>query len=154
MHTVRVSLPVLVLLVLPLSTTRLLAQTEQPSHTVFSERFADRPRDWEITAGESGPPGSIAMLRDALPGMDQESARTLASALRRAGFGVTFLSAKQAVDPLVLRPERFFLYILPNAEVYPAAGIRALSVFLRHGGHVVFLGGPALTRPVWSYQNH
>ena len=144
MQTVRVLVPILGLLAVPLNTTILLAQTERTS------RVASSPEKLIV---DSGPFGNIAMHRDALPGMDQESAGRLAAALRQAGFGVTFLSAKQAADPHVLTPQRFFLYILPHAQVYPADGFRALADYLRGGGHVIFLGGPALTRSVWSYQN-
>lgn len=101
---------------------------------------------------ESGPQGSIAILRDALPGFDQAAVTHLAGKLRQAGFGVTFLSAAEAADPAILTPERFFLYVVPNAAVYPAHGARTLMTYLRQRGHLVLLGGPPFTRPVWNHQ--
>jgi len=102
---------------------------------------------------ESGREGSIAVLRDAtLPESDPSVADHLASAFRAAGFGVTFLDGRQASDPSVLAPQRFFLYVIPHAQVYPATGAPALMSYLRRQGHLMVLGGPAFTRQVWDYQ--
>ena len=144
MQTLRVLIHVLGLLALPLTTATLRAQTERPP------RVTSSPASLVV---ESGRLGNIAMLRADLPGMDHDSPGKLASALRQAGFGVTTLTASQAIDPLVLTPHHFFLYILPDAQVYPAAGFRTLSAYLHDGGHMVFLGGPALTRSAWFYHD-
>jgi hypothetical protein len=101
---------------------------------------------------EEGAQGNIAMLADALPGCDATVPEALAKALRAAGFGVTLLSADAVSDPAVLTPERFFLYVIPNARVYPAAGARALQMYLRRKGHLMVLGGPAFERPVAKYK--
>jgi hypothetical protein len=95
---------------------------------------------------------NVAMLRDALPGLDLKAVDAIAQALRGAGFGVTFVSAEQASDAHVLDAKRFFLYVIPNAAVYPAAGGPALMSYLKARGNVLVLGGPAFTRPVWSRQ--
>ncbi len=103
---------------------------------------------------ETGPQGNIALLRDALPGVDLAAVDELAATLRAAGFGVTPLTAAQVVDPAVLLPERFFLFVLPNAEFYPADGARADGVspapraFARPGRSGVHPAGLAARRPL------
>jgi hypothetical protein len=101
---------------------------------------------------ETGPGGAIAVVRDHFPDADNASVDVLAVALRQAGFGVTFVSGAQAVDPRVLIPQRFFLVVLPDAAVYPAAGTGPLLAYLRNGGHLLALGGPAFSRPAWLQQ--
>ena len=103
-------------------------------------------------AVEQGTNGTIAVLRDDLPGSDLSVADHLGGVFRAAGFGVTFLTARQASSPVLLAPERFLLYVIPNAQVYPGEGMAALMGYLRRGGHLMVLGGPAFSRPVWQYR--
>jgi len=103
---------------------------------------------------QQGKRGNIAVLRDpALPESDPALADPLIARLREAGYGVTFLSAEQVCEPTVLQPRNFFLYVIPNARVYPARGATALMSYLRRRGQVLALGGPAFSRPVWSYRD-
>ena len=109
----------------------------------------------EMPAGirvQKGRLGSIALLRDTLPGTDLDATDRVAGALRAAGFGVTPLTAEQAANPSALNPQAFALYVIPNAAVYPGNGARALMAYLRRGGHLMILGGPAFTHPVWRHQ--
>ena len=101
---------------------------------------------------EKGANGTVAILRDALPGADPSVADHLATVFRSAGFGVTFLTARQASSPVLLAPERFLLYVVPNAQVYPGDGMAALMGYLRRGGHLMVVGGPAFSRPVWEHE--
>jgi hypothetical protein len=100
-------------------------------------------------SGPEGTRGGIALLHDAFPGVDPEIVQGLAGALERAGWPVRLLSGQEVADPKVLRAERFSIYIVPEIEVYPASGARALATYLSGGGHLVALGGPAFQRPVW-----
>ncbi|MHB8969399.1 MAG: glycoside hydrolase 5 family protein [Pirellulaceae bacterium] len=100
-------------------------------------------------AGGSIPAAKIAILNDALPGFDRECARRLAKELRGTGCDVTELSAAEVCDASILSPERFFLYVIPQCRIYPAAGLEALVAFASGRGHVLFLGGPFLDDPVW-----
>lgn len=123
--------------------------------TEFGDVAVSAPADAAAPAGvhiEKGARGNIAMLRAALPGLDTVAVDKIAAALRGAGYGVTFLSADQVTDPAILNPRYFFLYAIPHAEVYPAAGAGALMAYVRRHGHLLILGGPPFTRAVWRYQ--
>jgi len=104
------------------------------------------PAGLKIERGESG---TVAVLKDELPGLDASAVDHVVAALRRAGFGVTFLSAGFATDPGILRPEHFRVYLVPNARVYPYDGRQALVKYLRRRGNLVVLGGPAFETTVW-----
>ena len=108
------------------------------------------PRPAATTGDTSAEPGvKVAILNDALPGFDRECAGLLAEELRKCGCDVTELSAAQICDQSVLSPERFFLYVIPQCRIYPAAAMDALITFTNGRGHVLFLGGPFLDDPVW-----
>ncbi len=102
-------------------------------------------------AVEHGPAGNLAVFRDALPGTDPAATDRLVEALRKAGFGVTCLTGEAAADPRVLTPDRFFLYVVPHAVVYPADAFRALALYLRRHGDLLTIGGPPFTDPVWRH---
>ena len=111
----------------------------------------DGKTDLEIDI-ERGASGNVAILKDRLPGLDHSTVDHLAKALRASGFGVTLISADSATDPRVLSPENFRLYVIPNAQVYPADGIPPLMNYLRRRGNAVILGTPAFSRPAWPYE--
>lgn len=123
----------------------------------FSEVTATAPARSANRTGvtiRQGRRGNIAVLRDpGLPGFDPDLIHPLTVRLRKAGYGVTYLSAEQACDPTLLQPRNFFLYVIPGARVYPARGATALMSYLRRRGQLLVLGGPAFTRPVWRYRN-
>lgn len=105
---------------------------------------ADEPRP-------ADPPGAaVALVRDALPGVDLKAVDALGEALKGAGVPVSVLNGEQVADPAVLTPERYFLLLVPQARVYPAAAAGALSAYLRAGGHLLVTGGPAFDRPAWK----
>ena len=111
----------------------------------------DGTTDVEIDA-QRGELGNVAILKDRLPGLDDSTVDHLAGALRADGFGVTTISANSATDSHVLSPENFRLYVIPNAQVYPADGIPALLSYLQRRGNAIILGAPAFSRPVWPYK--
>ena len=120
----------------------------------FSNVSVVAPKMRESTADmkiETGRLGNVAILDDNLPDLDRSVAAHLAAALRKAGFGVTCISAETACNPAVLSPWHFSLYVIPNATVYPGDGYQALTQYLRRRGHLMVLGGPAFTRTVWQY---
>lgn len=98
----------------------------------------------EIAAAR-GPAGAAAVLKDGFPGADPGLVDLVVGALREAGFGVSTLSGEQACDTAVLHPHTFNLYAVPGAASYPRDGLPALSAYARHGGDVLFVGGPAFT---------
>ncbi|MCX7045198.1 MAG: beta-galactosidase [Candidatus Sumerlaeota bacterium] len=99
------------------------------------------------SASESKP--AIAILREALPGAHLDVTDHLAAALRAAGYDVSPINGEQAADPALLDPGRFFLYVIPNAQVYPGAAVPALEKFLERKGAAMILGAPAFSRLAW-----
>jgi hypothetical protein len=97
----------------------------------------------EVTAGQ------VAVLRDSLPGTDPTTTEAVAAALRREGFDVVFLAAEQVCDPKTLSAERFFLYVIPSPQCYPADGAEALGSYLKTQGNLLVLGTP-LSEPLWK----
>ncbi len=91
----------------------------------------------------------IAILRDHLPNVDDALVQSLIERLRRDRFQVTELSAAQVCDTNVLKAEDYFLYVIPQCQNYPVAGLAALQAFASGGGHLLFLGGPLLDEPLW-----
>jgi len=123
----------------------------QTVHDVSVAVPKDGKTDLEIDI-QRGASGNVAILKDRLPGLDDSTVDHLAKALRANGFGVTLISADSATDPRVLSPENFRLYVIPNAQVYPADGIPTLMNYLRRRGNAVILGAPAFSRPAWPYE--
>jgi len=90
----------------------------------------------------------VAVLGDSLPGMDPATTEAVGAALRREGFKVVFLTAEQVCDPKTLSAARFFLYVIPSPQCYPANGAEALASYLKARGNLLILGTP-LSEPLW-----
>ena len=95
---------------------------------------------------KSGKKGNVAVLAGPLPEYNRNTIEKLANALRKQKFGVTLLTASQACDDQILSTNLFFAFLIPNANVYPANGYSALQDYAKHGGHIVFAGGPAFEK--------
>lgn len=93
-----------------------------------------------------------AILRDAAVGVDATTADAVAEALRSEGFEVEFLSADAACDAGVLSPRKHFLYVIPNAASYPAAGANPLARYLAGRGSLMVLGTSPFKRPIWRHE--
>ena len=107
----------------------------------------------QIPTVKSRKKGNIAILAGPLPGYNHNAIKKLANSLRKKKFGVTLLSARQACDDQILSTNSFFAFIIPNANVYPIKGYSALQVYAKHGGHIVFAGGPAFENSAWLFEN-
>lgn len=107
------------------------------------------PQQTNGVEAKRGPSGAVAIFRDALPGTDSAVASTIWKRLGHEGFGVTYLNAEQACNATTLSGALFDIYVIPFCHTYPAAGMEPLASFARERGHVLFLGGPLLTNPVW-----
>ena len=101
---------------------------------------------------EGGGRDRVAILKDALPGLDAQIAEAVATTLRRAGLQTDFLSADEACDQETLRAEKYFLYVLPNAKCYPASGVEVLDRYLGDRGSLLILGVPPSENPAWKHQ--
>jgi hypothetical protein len=93
----------------------------------------------------------VAILKDSAVGVDAATADTVAEALRREKFEVEFLSAEAVCDAAILSPKRHFLYVIPNAKIYPAAGADALARYLGGKGNLMVLSAPPFGNPVWKH---
>jgi len=124
-----------------------------------TEAFAQRQR-YEQEAGPTlqrlgyarSPRGNVALLKDALPGFDDALADRLAQALQRTGASVTVLDAAALANPFVLSIEHFDLLALAHPRTFPGDALDSLERFLRDGGDLIVLGGPAFERIVWNYE--
>ena len=93
----------------------------------------------------------VAILKDAAVGIDAATADAVAEALRREKFEVEFLSVEAVCDPAALSPTKHFLYVIPGATTYPAAGADALARYLAGKGSLMVLGTPPFGNPVWKH---
>ena len=96
----------------------------------------------------SGKKGHIAILSGKLPEYNKIAIKNLANSLRKQGFRVALLTAKQVCNARILSTNNFFAFVIPNAKVYPMNGYSTLREFAKQGGHIVFAGGPAFTKPI------
>lgn len=94
----------------------------------------------------------VAILKDAAVGIDAVTADAVADALRSEKFEVEFLSAEAACDAAVLSPQKQFLYVIPNAAAYPAAGAEVLARYLGGKGSLMVLGTPPFNKPVLKHE--
>jgi len=98
------------------------------------------------------PRRQVAILKDSTVGIDAATADAVAEALRREKFEVEFLSAEKVCDPALLSPKKHFLYVIPNAKAYPAAGADALARYLGNKGSLMVLGAPPFEKPLWKHE--
>jgi len=92
----------------------------------------------------------VAILQDEALGTDHVMADATATALRREGFEVAFLSGGAVCDPAVLAAGNYFLYVIPGAKSYPSIGRDVLSRYLESKGNLMILGAPPSGDCVWK----
>jgi len=95
--------------------------------------------------GDRSGPRTIAILKSDLPESDPATAEHLKISLEAAGFSVASLTAEEAGDTAILSADRFMLFVVPNGRFYPADGLPSLTDYLKSGGHLMIMGGPAFT---------
>ncbi|MBI5686024.1 MAG: hypothetical protein HZC54_13210 [Verrucomicrobia bacterium] len=105
-----------------------------------------------VTGEEAGLRRHVAILKDAAVGIDAATADAVAEALRREKFEIELLSAEAACDEAMLSPKKRFLYVIPNATAYPAAGADALARYLGGKGSLMVLGMTPFGNPVWKHE--
>ncbi len=98
---------------------------------------------------EAGAAGRLAILSDAVSGLDPTLVRTYTTALREAGFGVTPLTCAQLADPAILNARHVDGLVLTQSPRFPLAAGETLLRFLRNGGDLLLLGGLAFSEPIW-----
>ena len=80
----------------------------------------------------------------------QRRLQPLCDAIRKAGLSIRVLTAEDLTRKSVLDPAGVDLVLLDEAVAYPAAGAAVLDRFLAGGGHLISLGGPILTEPLYQ----
>jgi len=98
----------------------------------------------------AGPMGRAAIFADRSFGIDGSAARDIADSLRKGGFGVALLTAKQISNPAILNTENIELLVLPECHDLPADFVQSLLQFLRQGGNLIVCGGPMFSRMLWE----
>ena len=95
---------------------------------------------------ERGPQGSVAIYRDELPikPANPSSPEYLASVLRKAGYGVTFLDSKALCVSEILDRQNFDVFVDPYGAPFPVETM--LYDFLASGGHLITVGGHPFRR--------
>ncbi|NOY81506.1 MAG: DUF1080 domain-containing protein [Kiritimatiellaeota bacterium] len=113
-------------------------------HTRQRRRREKRRRALETLGYRRSDEGNVAIFRDT--GVPIENScpsvpETLAGWLREAGYGVTFLTARQLADPVLLSPEVFDVLILPYGAAFPLKAIPCFRRYLERGGSFLTTGG-------------
>jgi hypothetical protein len=71
-----------------------------------------------------------------------------AAALRKAGFDTRIIEPGTLATSGSLSDEKPALVVIPQAQVFPGAGLAELDRYLKGGGNAIFLGAPAFDRLV------
>ncbi|MGQ9730247.1 MAG: hypothetical protein ACUVX8_03155 [Candidatus Zipacnadales bacterium] len=87
--------------------------------------------------------GNIAVLQDEFPDIDRTIPSRYLEALKAAGLSACALNGEQIGNPYLLA--NFDALILTDARVFPAQALSAIPRFLKNGGRLVAIGGPAFT---------
>ncbi|OGV61657.1 MAG: hypothetical protein A3K19_15250 [Lentisphaerae bacterium RIFOXYB12_FULL_65_16] len=123
--------------------------------TGFSSAFgavtvtAELPVAAGATAGaQPGRDGRVALLKDAIPGVDPARCDTLAATLRHAGLDVTFVSGTDLAAFGRFNAVAYECLLVAGTRYFPVAARENLLRFLRNGGHLAVLGGNVFEEPV------
>ena len=93
-------------------------------------------------------PLRVAVLSDALPGLDPALVTQLCQAIAGAGHTVMPLTATQLADPAALGRGQVDVLVLAHSPSFPGPASGTVEAFLQAGGNLVLLGGYAYARPV------
>ena len=93
----------------------------------------------------------VAVLRDNIAGLDIATVDNLTAALRKAGFVVTPVSCDDLADAKTLNPQRFDCLVLTYSPRFPGVAAGNLLAFVKGGGNLALLGGPAFREPVSQF---
>jgi hypothetical protein len=82
----------------------------------------------------------------------EENAPDISAALKDLGMDMAVLSADDLSTEGKLNPRDFPVFIILNARRFASAGIPTLRRYLREGGKVVFVGGPAFGTDIAGFR--
>jgi hypothetical protein len=101
-----------------------------------------------IAACAQAAPLRVAILSDAVPGLDPALVSHLRRAVEGAGHAVAPLTAAQLADPAALGRAHVDVLVLSCSPSFPGPARDNVEAFLQAGGNLVLLGGFAYSRPV------
>lgn len=110
---------------------------------ILAENFIMRKQEEDIFRIEEHP-GFVVEREESPSAADPQY---LAEVARRAGYGVTLLSASNLSSPGYLSPNNFDILVIPSAPYYPLNAGPAISAFLASGGSLFSTGGYAFDKP-------
>ncbi len=92
---------------------------------------------------------SIAIFREALPGIDLSIADSIGKRLKADGYKVKYLNTDLIETKDFFDPANFSLFIIPECHTFPGVLNSRLEDFAAAGGHILFLNGPAFSNACW-----
>jgi hypothetical protein len=92
----------------------------------------------------------VSILVDSFTPDTIQRARVIRNALEQAGLQAVPISGEALCDSKVQDGRDFDCLVLPDASVFPAEGVTSLLEFLRSGGDLVVVGGPAFAKLLYS----
>lgn len=110
---------------------------------ILAENFIMRKQEEDLFRVEERP-GFVVEREESPSASDPQY---LAEVARRAGYGVTLLSASNLASPGYLSPSNFDILVIPSAPYYPLNASRAITAFLASGGSLFTTGGYAFDKP-------
>ncbi len=124
------------------------------TRSIFEDTLAQAGQS--MTKGEVDPAkpahqrrdkGNIALLNGDWGGQDRLVIDTLAAALRKKGCGVTMIDADAFLNPQMVTPERFDLFVVTGGRQLPVELAGTLKRYLDNRGHLLVLGTPLFAEP-------
>ncbi|HSV75272.1 MAG TPA: hypothetical protein VLH79_16070 [Chthonomonadales bacterium] len=91
---------------------------------------------------------AVAIVTGGWAGRDARLTELTRQSVEAVGLRTVLIGPHDLANPAVLRPAEARMLIIPDAHVYPGAGLAGLDRYLRAGGHLIALGAPAFDRLV------
>lgn len=93
---------------------------------------------------------AVVVLSGGWAGRSKELAEAYRAEMEKAGLRSVIVGPWEITTPGVLDPRWIRLFVIPEAQVFPGEAILPLDRYLRRGGNLLALGGPAMDRLVTS----
>jgi len=91
---------------------------------------------------------TVLMPSERFPGTDEQFVSAVKASLENQGFAVTMVDAEAMTKELARTTKAGRLLVLPNSACFPVQAKPSLEAYLKAGGNLLTIGGPALSRQV------